>query len=61
MSLAGLLHISQLFVIELRMIDVSPVIWRSIHREIGRNSAIGPDDYVILSCPAIPLGKTQIP
>ena|SRR5208282_4996504 len=39
MPLARLFHVSQLGIAKLRMIDVSPVEGRSMHRETGRHSA----------------------
>src|SRR5437868_3243878 len=59
-ALTRLLHLPQLRGIEIRLIDIAPIIRGRIHREAGRNGAIGSDDHVILSCAAIPVSEMHV-
>ena len=60
MTLAGCLHRRELRLIELRVIDISPIECRPVHRETGRHCAVGANDYVVLACTAVPFGKVQL-
>src|SRR6266478_7648161 len=60
-TLTSVLHLLQLSLLELRMVDVAPVKGRRVHRETGRNRAVGADDHVVLPGPAIPVGEMQLP
>ena len=59
MLLASLLHARELTVFKFVMIDVSPIVGRSIHRKTRSHSSIGPNDHVILACAAVPLGEMK--
>src|SRR5581483_4007427 len=59
MSLACGLHLLQLLLIKFWIVDVSPIETRGIHRKARRDRAVGANDYIVLSCPAIPIGKVH--
>ena len=59
MLLASLLHTRELFLVESRMIDVSPIVCGAVHRETRRHSAIGPYNDVVLACAAVPFRELQ--
>lgn len=60
MLLAGFLHAGELAVIEFVVIDASPIVGRRVHREAGCDGPVGSDDDIVLTGPAVPLGKAQL-
>ena len=60
MLLAGFLHAGELAVIELVLIDVSPIVGRCIHGETGSDGPVGSNDDIVLAGPTIPLGEVQL-
>src|SRR5229473_6889060 len=60
MLLAGFLHAGELVIIEFVLIDVSPIVGRSVHGETGSDCPVGSNDDIVLTSATVPLGKVQL-
>ncbi len=60
MLLAGFLHATELAVIELVLIDISPIVGRCVHGETGSDCPVGSNDDVVLAGATVPLGEVQL-
>src|ERR1700758_4482207 len=58
--LAGLLHLLELPALEIRLIDIAPVVSGRVHGEAWRDGAIGADDDVILARAAVPFAEMHV-
>jgi hypothetical protein len=60
MPLAGVFHVTELLLIELGLVDISPVEGRWANRKTWRHGAVGANDYVVLPSSAIPIGELEL-
>src|SRR5579862_590683 len=59
MLLTSLLHACQLTIFKFVVIDVSPIVSRSVHGKTWSDSSIGANDDVVLARTAVPLGEVK--
>src|SRR5437879_9614267 len=57
--LASLLHVRELLGIEMKLIDIAPVVGCGIHGEAWCHGAVGADDDVILAGAAVPFRSEE--
>src|SRR5580692_12380109 len=59
-TLAGVFHLFELLLVELRVVDISPIEGRWVHGEAGCDRTVSADDYVVLPSAAIPIGELEL-
>src|SRR5579863_1778684 len=59
-SLTGVFHLLELPLVELRVVDISPIEGRWVHREARSNRAVSADNHVVLPGAAIPIGELEL-
>ncbi len=54
------LHTCELAVVELVLIDVSPIVGGRVHRETGSHGPVRSDDDIVLTGATVPFGKVKL-